>query len=90
MSPLTISVELSPASPATTEATTGGRAKLIASHSTSTDKTASLPANYTFTAASKGVHTFKSLVLRTKGAQKITLTDTLNSSLTGSVIENVL
>jgi hypothetical protein len=59
-------------------------------HFTSTDGRASLPANYTFTAADKGVHTFTGLVLRKKGTQKITLTDTLNSSLTGSVIENVL
>ena len=59
-------------------------------HFTSTDGTASLPPNYTFTAADKGVHTFTRLVLRRKGTQKITLTDTLNSSLTGSVIENVL
>jgi hypothetical protein len=36
------------------------------------------------------VHTFTGLVLRKKGTQKVTLTDTLNSSLTGSVIENVL
>jgi hypothetical protein len=59
-------------------------------HFTSTDTTATLPANYTFTAADKGLHTFTGLVLRKKGTQKITLTDTLNSSLTGSVIENVL
>jgi hypothetical protein len=59
-------------------------------HFTSTDTTATLPKNYTFTAADKGVHTFSGLVLRTKGTQKITLTDTLNSSITGSVIENVL
>jgi hypothetical protein len=59
-------------------------------HFTSTDKTATLPANYTFTAADNGVHTFTGLVLRKKGAQKISLTDTLDSSLTGSVIENVV
>jgi hypothetical protein len=59
-------------------------------HFKSTDGTATLPANYTFTAADKGVHTFSGLVLRKRGTQKITLTDTLNSSLTGSVIENVL
>jgi hypothetical protein len=59
-------------------------------HFTSTDRTATLPANYTFTAADKGVHTFNGLVLRKRGTQKITLTDTLNSALTGSVIENVL
>jgi hypothetical protein len=55
-----------------------------------TDKTATLPANYTFTAADKGVHTFSGLVLRKKGHQTITITDTLNSALTGSVIENVV
>jgi hypothetical protein len=59
-------------------------------HFNSTDGTASLPANYTFTAADNGVHTFTGLVLRKRGTQKITLTDTLNSSLTGSVIANVL
>ena len=59
-------------------------------HFTSTDPRAALPANYTFTAADNGVHTFTGLVLRKKGSQKITITDTLNSSLTGSVIENVL
>jgi len=59
-------------------------------HFASTDTRATLPKNYTFTAADKGVHTFTGLVLRKRGTQKITLTDTLNSSLTGSVIENVL
>lgn len=59
-------------------------------HFGSTDHRATLPADYTFTAADKGVHTFTGLVLRKRGTQKITLTDTLNSSLTGSVIENVL
>ncbi len=59
-------------------------------HFSSSDSRATLPANYTFTAADKGVHTFTGLVLRKKGNQKITLTDTLNSSLTGSVIENVV
>jgi hypothetical protein len=58
-------------------------------HFTSTNSTATLPANYTFTAADKGVHTFTGLVLRKQGNQKITITDTLNSSLTASVIENV-
>ena len=59
-------------------------------HFTSTDNKATLPANYTFTASDKGVHTFTGLVLRKRGTQKITLTDTLNSSLTGGVTENVL
>ena len=59
-------------------------------HFTSTDNTATLPANYTVTATDKGVHTFSGIVLRKRGTQKITLTDTLNSSLTGRVIESVL
>jgi len=59
-------------------------------HLSSTDTTAKLPANYTFTAADKGIHTFTGLVLRTKGNQKITITDTQNGSLTGSVIVDVL
>jgi hypothetical protein len=36
------------------------------------------------------VHTFTGLILRKTGNQKITIADTLNSSITGSVIENVL
>jgi hypothetical protein len=59
-------------------------------HFGSTDNRATLPANYTFTAADKGVHTFTSLALRKRGNQKITVTDTHNSSLTGSMIEHVL
>ena len=39
-------------------------------HFTSTDNTATLPANYTFTAADKGVHTFTGLVLRKKGSRR--------------------
>ena len=56
---------------------------------TSTDNTASLPGNYTFTAADKGMHTFTGLILRKKGNQKITIADTLNSSLTATVAENI-
>ncbi len=59
-------------------------------HFTSTDSQAKLPKNYMFTASDKGAHTFSGLVLRKKGTQKITITDTLNSSLTGSLTENVL
>ena len=51
----------------------------------SSDSTAKLPRNYTFTAADQGVHTFTGLVLKKKGKQTITVTDTLNSSLTASV-----
>jgi hypothetical protein len=45
-------------------------------HFSSTDSTATLPRNYTFTAADKGVLTFTGLVLRTRGYQKIKITDT--------------
>jgi ELWxxDGT repeat protein len=56
---------------------------------TSSDRTATLPAMYTFLAQDKDVHTFTGLVLRKTGKQKITITDTLHSALTASVIENV-
>jgi ELWxxDGT repeat protein len=58
-------------------------------HFTSSDRTATLLANYTFTASDKGVHTFVGLVLRKRGKQTIAITDTLNRLLTASVIENV-
>jgi len=52
-------------------------------HFTSSDSTATLPANYTFTAADAGVHTFTNkAILKKKGRQTITVTDTLNSALT--------
>ncbi len=59
-------------------------------HFGSTDYRARLPTNYTFTAADHGVHTFTGLVLYRKGNQKITVTDTHNSSLTSSVVVDVL
>jgi hypothetical protein len=59
-------------------------------HFSSTDNKATLPSNYTFTAADKGIHTFTGLVLRKKGYQKITITDTLNTTLTGSALVDVL
>jgi hypothetical protein len=55
-------------------------------HFSSSDSAAALPGNYTFTAGDAGVHTFNGLVLHRRGKQKITITDTLNSALTGSVI----
>jgi hypothetical protein len=69
--------------------------KLVVSYAgtvliSSTDPRAKLPRNYTFTTSDKGVHTFSGLVLHTKGNQKITVTDTHNSSVTGSVIVDVL
>jgi hypothetical protein len=59
-------------------------------HFSSSDNTATLPANYKFTAADKGIHTFTGVVLRKKGNQRITITDTQNGSLTGSVTVDVL
>ena len=48
-------------------------------HFTSSDGQAKLPANYTFTAADKGVHTFTGLILQKTGKQTITITDALLS-----------
>src|SRR5207244_3438458 len=57
-------------------------------HFTSSDSQAVLPANYTFTAADAGVHTF-SVTLKTAGTKTITTTDTVTSSITGSASVNV-
>jgi len=59
-------------------------------HFTSSDNRAKLPANYTFKAGDDGVHTFTGLVLKKKGNQTITVTDTKNSSLTGKTVVDVL
>jgi hypothetical protein len=56
---------------------------------TSSDTRATLPKSYNFTAADMGVHTFSGIVLRTKGTQTITLTDTRDSALTYGIVENV-
>jgi|GEM_PF-3374892 hypothetical protein len=53
-------------------------------HFTSTDGLAVLPADYTFSAADSGVHTFVSVQLKTVGTQSITATDTANSLITGA------
>ena len=66
---------------------TGYRGK-ISFHSS--DSTAALPKNYTFTAADAGVHTFTGLKLRKKGQQTITVTDKLDGSLTASVSIGVI
>ncbi len=52
-------------------------------HFTSSDGQAGLPADYTFTAADNGVHTFMA-TLKTAGTQSITATDTVESSNTGT------
>jgi len=58
-------------------------------HFSDSARSASLPANYTFTAGDNGVHTFTGLVLNKKGAQTITVSDTKNSSIAGSTVVNV-
>jgi len=59
-------------------------------HFTSTDSQARLPKDYSFTASDRGVHTLTGLVLRKKGNQKITVTDTRDNVLLASVIVDVL
>jgi hypothetical protein len=55
-------------------------------HFTSSDMGAgvSLPADYTFTVADAGVHTFSGVTLVTAGNQTLTATDTVNASITGT------
>jgi hypothetical protein len=52
-------------------------------HFTSSDGQAVLPADYTFTAADKGVHTF-TVTFKTAGTESLTVTDKATSSITGS------
>jgi hypothetical protein len=52
---------------------------------TSSDRSATLPRNTTFTASDRGVHTFTRLKLRTRGRQTITVTDTRTHSILGSL-----
>jgi streptogramin lyase len=54
-------------------------------HFTSTDPTATLPGDYTFTAADNGVHTFV-ITLKTAGAQSLTVTDTADSSISNQAV----
>ena len=56
----------------------------------SSDLTADLPGSYTFTAADRGVRTFTRLMLKKRGRQTITATDTRNRSLTGGATIDVL
>jgi hypothetical protein len=52
-------------------------------HFSSSDRHAILPADYTFTAADNGVHTF-TVTFKTAGTQSLTSTDKATSSITGS------
>jgi hypothetical protein len=58
----------------------GGRGS---AYFTTTDGSAVLPANYTFTAGDAGVHVI-SATLKTAGIQSISATDTVSSSITGT------
>jgi hypothetical protein len=59
-------------------------------HFTSSDKTALLPADYTFSAADQGTHTFTSGVgLKKAGISTLTATDTVTSTLTAQATVTV-
>ncbi len=53
-------------------------------HFTSSDPAATLPSNYTFTAADQGVHTFAATLPTVGTGRGITATDTVTGSITGS------
>jgi hypothetical protein len=55
----------------------------------STSAAATLPADYTFTTADQGMHTFY-LTLRTAGSQTVTVTDTQAPALTGQTTVTIL
>jgi uncharacterized delta-60 repeat protein len=59
-------------------------------HFSSSDSSATLPKNYTFTTADAGVHTFTNVfIFQKKGKQTLTVTDVNNSSLTATDTINV-
>jgi hypothetical protein len=58
-------------------------------HFGSSDKLATLPANYVFTAADAGQHTFSGAVLRTTGRQTVTIMDTVATTIAGAVAVSV-
>ena len=53
-------------------------------HFSSTDNSANLPTDYTFTAADSGSHIFSAIQLKTAGTQSITAKDIVHSSVTGT------
>ncbi|MFN8473722.1 MAG: choice-of-anchor Q domain-containing protein [Anaerolineae bacterium] len=60
-------------------------------HFTSSDVSAGLPTDYTFSAGDNGVHTFTlGVTLNTLGSQTVTATDTANTNITGSASVNVV
>jgi predicted outer membrane repeat protein len=58
-------------------------------HFTSSDSSGSMPSDYAFTMNDQGQHSFSGVKLRKKGTQTITITDTLNPSLTAKVTVKV-
>jgi hypothetical protein len=59
-------------------------------HFTSSDGSATLPVNYTFSAADAGIHTFTNgVTLVASGAQTVTATDTITGSITGQAVIQV-
>ena len=57
---------------------------------TSSDRRATLPPNYTFTASNAGVHSFvNAVVMKSSGVQTITVTDLSNRSINGTTSVNV-
>ena len=52
-------------------------------HFTASDAKATVPADYSFTASDKGVHTFTGLTLKTAGAQSVRATDRSAGTITG-------
>src|SRR5262249_49983599 len=59
-------------------------------HFTSTDAAAVLPADYAFTSADAGLHTFtNAFTLKTAGSDTVTATDKTTSSITGSATVTV-
>jgi hypothetical protein len=58
-------------------------------HFTSTDPKAVLPANYPFTAADNGAHTFPGVTLKAAGTRTVTATDTQTATLKGHQIVTV-
>jgi hypothetical protein len=57
-------------------------------HFSSSDVQAGLPADYTFTAADSGVHSF-TVIFKTAGAQNVVLTDTAAPIIKGAAVVNV-
>ena len=55
-------------------------------HFSSSDTSPTLPGDYTFVAGDSGVHAFSSaVILRSAGSRSVTATDTVTSSITGSL-----